>query len=304
MKKEDSITIGLPVYNGERYLHECIDSIVSQNHTNWKLIISDNASTDNTANICRDYAESDNRISYIRHDTNIGASPNFNLLASEIDTPYFKWIAHDDKIDERFLETCINLLEANQDASLVASKVRFIDSNSQVIEDYATPFKTSDRDPGIRFCEMLKPHPCYEIFGVIRSSCLRKTRLIRNYKHGDGVLLSNLALIGRLIEAPECLMYSRKHEQQSMYLYSQDFEAYSEWFDPRNKNGISLTFNRRFIDYLAIVLGSSISSAEKLNCTLNTFKWLYRYKRVILGEWKRLILRSSKPSGIGLAPAK
>ena len=90
------VTIGLPVYNGENYLAEAIDSILGQTFTDFELIISDNASTDRTEEICRRYAAEDDRIRYFRHDRNRGASPNYNFTVEKARGEYFKWAAHDD----------------------------------------------------------------------------------------------------------------------------------------------------------------------------------------------------------------
>ncbi|MEM6891420.1 MAG: glycosyltransferase family 2 protein, partial [Pseudomonadota bacterium] len=74
------LTIGLPVYNGANYLAEAVTSILSQDFEDFELIISDNASDDDTADICRDFAARDKRVRYERQVVNVGAAPNYNLL--------------------------------------------------------------------------------------------------------------------------------------------------------------------------------------------------------------------------------
>src|SRR3546814_12920885 len=95
------VTIGLPVYNGANYLAAAIESILAQTVADFDLIISDNASTDATEQICRAYAGADRRIRYVRQPQTLGAAANFNLLARMSEKPYFKWAAPDDLLDRK-----------------------------------------------------------------------------------------------------------------------------------------------------------------------------------------------------------
>src|SRR5690242_6344650 len=97
------VSIGLPVYNGERFLAEAIDSVLAQTFTDFELIISDNASTDRTPEICKAYAEKDSRIRYYRNEENQGASWNFNRVFELSRGMCFQWLAHDDYIAPGFL---------------------------------------------------------------------------------------------------------------------------------------------------------------------------------------------------------
>ena len=90
-----NVAIGLPVYNGDNYLAAAIESILAQSYGDFDFLISDNASTDGTEEICRAYAQRDRRIRYIRQAQNVGAAANYNLIVPMTDSPYFKWAAHD-----------------------------------------------------------------------------------------------------------------------------------------------------------------------------------------------------------------
>src|SRR5687767_6137887 len=109
---EPALSIGLPVYNGERYLREAIGSILSQDFTDFELIISDNASTDGTAAICAFYAARDARIRYHRSETNLGAAPNHRRVFELARAPFFKWAAHDDSGSPQLLERCVQTMYA------------------------------------------------------------------------------------------------------------------------------------------------------------------------------------------------
>ena len=94
-----AVSIGMPVYNGEKYIREALDSLLGQSFTGFELIISDNASTDGTEAICQQYAAKDSRIRYVRQPVNLGALDNFTFVLDEARGGYFMWAAADDRYD-------------------------------------------------------------------------------------------------------------------------------------------------------------------------------------------------------------
>src|SRR5438309_7346789 len=117
-----TVTIGLPVFNGEAFLGQAIDSILAQTYTDFELIISDNCSTDGTAVICQSYLRAHPQVRYVRQPVNVGAAENFNRLVALSSGKYFKWAAHDDVLAPRFLEECVRTLE--EDAGVVLAWAR------------------------------------------------------------------------------------------------------------------------------------------------------------------------------------
>jgi glycosyltransferase involved in cell wall biosynthesis len=111
ISKEVKVSIGLPTYNGEKYIKKTIESVLSQTYTNFQLIISDNASTDSTSTICKEYEKKDNRIIYIRHEENRGAAFNWTFVLSKAD--YFVWLGDDDYWEPSFLEKNVTVLNSN-----------------------------------------------------------------------------------------------------------------------------------------------------------------------------------------------
>ena len=112
------ICIGMPVYNGEMFIRQALDSLLAQSYENFQLIISDNASTDATREICEEYAIKDIRIKYLRQKKNLGATNNFKYVLEQASGDYFMWAAHDDEWDARFIDTLIKVLEANKNVSV------------------------------------------------------------------------------------------------------------------------------------------------------------------------------------------
>jgi glycosyltransferase involved in cell wall biosynthesis len=104
------ISAGLAVYNGEKYLSELLESVIAQTFSDFELIISDNASTDRTADICAQFAQQDSRVRYYRNSTNIGAHKNFNRAFSLGEGKYSIWMSHDDVFEPTHFEKCLGVL--------------------------------------------------------------------------------------------------------------------------------------------------------------------------------------------------
>lgn len=137
-----SLTIGMPVFNDVHFIEQSIESLLRQTYIDFKLIISDDGSTDGSQAICERYASIDNRITYIRQPINLGISRNMQFLLSKADTKYFMWAGDDDLYDEVFIEKLIKGLELSN--SIVAfCCFEFIDENNNTIKllnfDYSNP---------------------------------------------------------------------------------------------------------------------------------------------------------------------
>jgi len=121
------LSIGMPVYNGEKYIREALDSLLAQSFTDFELIISDNASSDGTERICRDYAARDERVQYVRHAKNRGAIRNFQFLLDYVHGEYFMWAAHDDVWDAEWVANLLPIARMHQ--CLAYGYVQSIDKN-------------------------------------------------------------------------------------------------------------------------------------------------------------------------------
>ncbi|MBI2048873.1 MAG: glycosyltransferase [Candidatus Liptonbacteria bacterium] len=130
------VTIGMPVYNGAAHLREAFDSLFAQTYRNFEILISDNASTDATREICEEYAKKDSRIRFVRQKENIGAIPNFEFVKKEARGKYFMWAAYDDLWDSRFLEKCAGELERDPSLALAMSDFDRFDPESGMVEHY------------------------------------------------------------------------------------------------------------------------------------------------------------------------
>jgi len=128
-----AVSIGLPVYNGDRFLRQAVESILNQTFGDFELIISDNASTDGTEEMCRGLAAQDPRVRYVRNARNIGGGRNANQVFELARASFFKWHPHDDYIAPEYLERCIEVLRRDPSVILCLSKVRVVGVEGEVL---------------------------------------------------------------------------------------------------------------------------------------------------------------------------
>ena len=119
------ISIGLPVFNGEEFIHKQLERILDQTFTDFELIISDNASTDLTNKICKEFETKDNRIRYYKQDQTIDSLLNYNFVLEKAECEYFLWIAIDDILLPNFLEKNLEILINNKNIVCSASQVKY-----------------------------------------------------------------------------------------------------------------------------------------------------------------------------------
>jgi len=218
------VSIGLPVYNGEKYLEEGLDSVLAQTYTDFELIISDNASNDRTQEICLKYAQEDQRISYHRNEKNLGSAPNHNLVFKLAKGEYFKWIGYDDTIAPDFLSKCVEVLDKNPDVVLCIPKTILIDENGKHLHD--VEYKKSDADfpdPAKRFRNFLLFNLSANFFyGLMRVNGVAQTSLHGSFTSADLVFLAELTFYGRYYVVPEYLFFRRDHPGRSTKIWKSE----------------------------------------------------------------------------------
>ena len=237
--------MGLPVYNGARYVAEAIASVLAQTEPDFELVISDNASTDDTEEICRDFASRDDRVLYVRNETNLGGAPNYNrCLASSSATTYFKWIAHDDTIDSRFLELCGAALDADPEASIAFPTLVEIDAQGVILRTESADLGLVDPDAGRRACAFVDEirrsrDVLWAVFGLARRSALLRGGLHGSYVASDQVFLFELILAGKAVHVSDTWYTRRVHPEASMQMNVSP-KARAVWYDTSSKPRLGL----------------------------------------------------------------
>lgn len=218
------ITVGIPTYNRAHFLAKAIDSILGQTYANLELIISDNASTDETEAICREFGARDSRIRYIRQQNNIGPARNFCEILRLARGEYFGWLADDDWCDRRFLEALASELQARPDVILCACGVKVIDAHGNCVAkdslERIHPNMAWEK-ARVAFFEYPISSVVHAVYGLYRTSIVRMVGAPRGVTRkniltsSEVPFLAKLATMGRIIAIPELLRYYRIHENSA-----------------------------------------------------------------------------------------
>jgi glycosyltransferase involved in cell wall biosynthesis len=284
MHTAPTVGIGLPVRDGARYLAEAIDSILAQTFPDFELVISDNASSDQTAQICQAYAARDRRIRFYRQERNIGAAGNFNLVFERSGGKYFKWAAHDDLIHPTYLARCVAALEADPDAVLCQPVLEIVDGRGgREVYDH-TAFGTDRPRQSDRLAARLRARRCTEVFGVIRRDALHGTALIADHVGADRTLLIELALRGRFVGVPELLFVNRDHPER-FTRRNKTLHAQAAWYAPAGRQRRILRTWTLYASCLRLVRAYAGEPAERLRCYAQIIRSLAYHRR-----WFRLAL--------------
>lgn len=270
--KRGLVSIGLPVFRGERFIAEAIESVLAQTYTEFELIILDNASDDGTAAICERYAARDGRIAYQRNNATIGVSDNHNRVFRMASGEYFRWLAHDDRMAPECVARCVAALEADPAAGLCYTATRVIDDQDRevvvrpITMKGADSLRASDRFAAVLFGDRFMQ----SVFGVFRSEVFAQTGLLRAFHNSDRVLIGELALIAPILYIGEPLFDNRHHASRYTSLSRpQDRAAWQQasGFAARCPMWTS------YACHIGTVLRHVSGTAERLRCFGHLARW-------------------------------
>jgi len=277
MTRAPKLSVGLPVYNGQNYLAESIEALLGQSYEDFELIISDNASTDDTADICRRYEKEDPRIRYIRQEHNIGATPNHNFLVAQARGELFKWASHDDLYARDLLKRCVAALEEFPHVILAHSWTALIDSSGAITKAVRYGLATSSLSAPERFRSLLYEVGGDDDGGVIRMDVLRRAPQLASYYHSDRTQVAGMALYGPFYHVPDWLYLRRDHDGRAKLA----FKTARSWcanLEPRRADALRNPAIRLYAEYLwgyvSAIHGAPLSPADKRACYQHLAGWL------------------------------
>ncbi|HEY9335232.1 MAG TPA: glycosyltransferase family 2 protein [Kribbella sp.] len=277
------LSIGLPVYNGEEYLRASIDAVLGQTYTDFELILSSNASTDGTDDICREYAARDPRITFYRQERNVGAAPHHDFVLQKSRGELFKWASGDDLWARDLVARCVELLDQHPDAILAHSYTAAIDGADTVIQALEYPLHTDAPQAPERLRSMLFDGDlpgaiqADDFYGVMRTDVLRKVKPHGSFYHADQVFMAEVALHGRFLQVPEWLYFRRHHDGRALQA-NPTISSWSRNLDPRRSNRLVHPPVRLVAEYIlgyfAAVRRSPLTPAERRECNRHIRRWL------------------------------
>ena len=277
------VSIGMPVYNEERFIRQALDSILSQSFQDFEIIIYDNASTDQTGDICLEYMAKDKRIRYYRSDTTIAGVANFNRVFQLCDAEYFFWASGHDLRHETFIKRCIEILDTDESIVLCYPLTRWLEPDNSLGEVFPDYIDTRGLDRLSAFQTVLwgTKAGC-QIYGVMRSSALRRTHLSPLVIGPDRILLAELSLLGSIARVPEVLLFLRRAPE-----YMNPEKSLTKWLGPTSSKKSALYMHMRFLCAFERVICAHIEnrpvkliySLSILMCFLTEYSWQLGWMR-------------------------
>jgi glycosyltransferase involved in cell wall biosynthesis len=287
------VSVGMPVYNSQKYVGEAIEAHLNQTFSDFELILTDNASTDRSEEICRSYASKDPRVKYHRNPQNLGAVGNFRRGFELSVGQYFRWSPSDDLISPNLLERAVDILDRDPSIFVAYARTKLIDGVGSVLGDFDEKLHLMDDRPSERWKGVLQNVRMGNLpYGLSRADSLRKTALLRNYGGGDIPLMCEMSLYGKFFEIPDAFFYRRMHEAASTAMKSSaDIMAL---YDPRNRKKLRMYYWSQLIDNLKSVVRAPISTSEKLNIFAFEAHWVFRGRREYLRELGGLVSQGAR----------
>ncbi len=278
------VTVGMPVHNGEQWLEDAIDSILSQTYTNLLLIISDNASTDGTSRICKRYVEKDDRVRYWRNDVNIGVFKNYNRVFELSSTRYFKWASCNDVCGPRFLEACIDVLERDPEVVLAYPKAALFDGQIENAESYDDDLDLSQNSPSARLKALLSSLRLNNMYnGVMRSDVLRTTPLNKVHTGSDINLIAEVVLHGKFAKIRETLFFRRMNPAASSIMVPASKRA--EYFADEPRDVLAFRLWKIDMGFFSALRRVAMPLGEKLKIAAYLAQRLFQNRASLLREF-------------------
>ena len=300
------VSLGLPVYNGENYLGEAIDCLLAQTFKDFELIISDNASTDATQQICEDYAAKDSRIRYFRQPENMGAAANYDFAFHQAQANYFRWCTHDDLVGKDFLEACVAHLDAHPEAvGALPRDVREIDAQGDMIKPIEIVFGSTSKNGAERFAAYapISRSPqshCMPFFSLYRRSALAQTNLHGDYPCSDLVLISEMLLHGEIALLDHSFSAFRRHEAQySTIIMGSTLDYQVAWLKPKQAGRRVFRFFRYHLEMHRAIRRSPLTFRERLEAYRGLSKLAWTKRRELLKEALIPFFRNEKKTALG-----
>lgn len=260
------VSFGLPVYNAQKYLRRLFNSLLAQDYSNFEVVVSDNASTDSTPDICKEYISRGLPIRYHRNSENIGQIANFNRVLELSRGRYFRWIGSDDWLETSYTGQCVEQLEAHpEQVGVTTYQDHITDEGERDYQEY-TGKRLDSPLPHLRFRQMvwfMTAHYGYidPIYTMMRRDMLMTTQKIRPIARMDQVLSVEIALLGAFGHIPQCLSHRRREDFSRT-----SAEELSGRYQPGTKKNLVDPILGVATAFGSVVWKSNLNTSAKLSC--------------------------------------
>jgi glycosyltransferase involved in cell wall biosynthesis len=233
-----AVSVGLPVYNGGSALRRAIESVLSQSLPDVELVISDNASLDDTAAVCEEYARVDRRVRYFRQPENIGVTRNFGFVLQRATAPLFMWLGHDDWLDKEYLRRCVEVTRADPAVTLVCGVSRYYEGGEFRHAGHALSAADEDRYLRvIRFFREVMDNGSF--YGVMRRDMLLGIT-IPTVLGADWIMIASVAFLGKIITVEDVTVHRALGGLTRSYAQIVEAGGFPQWNARYPKAAIAL----------------------------------------------------------------
>jgi glycosyltransferase involved in cell wall biosynthesis len=295
------VSVGLPVYNGARYIACALDSLLAQTYTDFEIVISDNGSTDETQAICEQYAAYDARIRYIRQDVNRGGVWNYNEVVRLARGEYFRWHAHDDACAPHLLAATVAVLDARPEVVLCMSNSVIIDENGAHVMLLQEHLNLSDPSPARRMAAYHQHDRdcplCSVYFSLVRRALLVQTPLMQGFINSEATIVAELALLGRFWVIDDYAFYRRDHAQNTTSSLPRNTQRVA-WYRPNRKVRYWDTHPgwRQLVEQLRIAHRVALPPAEKMRVLGVIVRFFFDLVRGVVRPHTKAVITSRPKS--------
>jgi len=291
MISHPELTVGVPVYNGERYLRESLDALARQSYGEFRGIIGDNCSTDGTQEIARQFVREDSRFEYVRHEENIGGVRNSNYLLGCAQSRWFKWAYHDDLCDFDLFEKSMKVLAGAPESVLAYPRVRLIDESGAVVGQHEDErLNIMSDSPDERVAVVLRAVVTQVQFGIMLTEVAKASGGTNHSVAGEMILPVALALRGELVLVSDGFVSIRQHADR----HGGGRRSEMAWVNP-NKKRTLFPYSRSTFLLLQEVRRAALSATDRRNCVISVLRnWTGPQWRVLVGDLVRA------PADLGL----
>ena len=281
------VTVGMPVYNSERYIAQSIDSLLAQTYKDFILLISDNASTDGTAELCQSYVQKDSRVKYYRNPVNIGMTGNFNRVFELTRSKYLKWSTADDYWAPEMLADAGEVMEVNPSVVVCYPRVIVVDAEGKEQGRFEDEMNLMQEDPAQRFLALVRNIKLVNHhLGLLRTEAVGRTRLFGKHIAADKGFLAELSLYGKFFELPKYQFYRRFHAESSSWKRGSE-EQQARRFLASHVRKVPFNAWRFHGTFGGAVLRSPLGIVAKINLLGSVAKWMYWDRGELIDELRR-----------------
>ncbi len=263
--KERKVIVGLPIYNAQKFIAAAIEAHLAQTFGDFQLVISDNASSDATPDICASYASKDDRVTVLRAPENRGLLWNHRRVMEAIQSPkqYFRWAGGDDIPEPDLFQTMVNILDTRPDVEAVVPKTKNIDDQGNIIRTLENSLDLQSEDVYERARKVLLANYQHVIaYGLLRASTILSLRTGPNYIGWDPVFIWELALRGKMVQTEDAALRRRFHKGSISRVKTS--KELRKWVEPNHKAGVSFPHWKWAYEHFRAYLASPLTMRDRL----------------------------------------